>query len=165
MRVHRAQVSGEALEHQFLWIPGAQVGEGCLGDLRERVRCLARDHLLEQGLEVAEVLMYRFNMAGQPPIILDGREQVEPLYTFWAETNQSIFYNELETVAVGDWMVVSTMIGYQQTLSSALLAAGTDAEEDATCLVRGRVAMIWPTTSAAASSARTSGSTTRRSTG
>jgi hypothetical protein len=88
--------------------------------------------------------VYRFNMLGQPPMQLEGREQVEPLYRLWAETNQSIFYNESETVAVGDWMVVSTMIGYQQTPGSALVAAGAEADEDAMYLLRGRVAMIWP---------------------
>jgi hypothetical protein len=88
--------------------------------------------------------VYRFNMIGQPPMVLEGREQVEPVYSFWAETSQSIFYNESETVAVGDWMVVSTMVGYQQTLGSVLLAGGVEAEEDAMYLVRGRVAMIWP---------------------
>jgi hypothetical protein len=88
--------------------------------------------------------VYRFTMIGQPPIRLEGREQVEQVYRLWAETNQSIFYNESETVAVGDWMVVSTMVGYQQTLGSALVAAGVDADEKAMYLVRGRVAMIWP---------------------
>jgi hypothetical protein len=88
--------------------------------------------------------IYRFNMIGQPPTTLEGREQVEPLYRLWAETNQSVFYNESETVAVGDWMVVSTMIGYQQTLGSALVAGGVEADEDAMYLLRGRVAMIWP---------------------
>jgi hypothetical protein len=88
--------------------------------------------------------VYRFNMVGQPPMKLEGREQVEPLYRLWAETNQSVFYNEHETVAVGDFMVTSTMTGYQQTLGSALLAAGVDAEEDAMYLLRGRVAMVWP---------------------
>lgn len=88
--------------------------------------------------------VYRFNMLGQPPMKLEGREQVEPLYRLWAETNQSIFYNEKETVAVGDWMVVSTMVGYQQTLGSALAAAGVEADENAMYLRRGRVAMIWP---------------------
>ncbi|MCW3018459.1 MAG: hypothetical protein JWN10_767 [Solirubrobacterales bacterium] len=88
--------------------------------------------------------VYRFNMIGAPPTMLEGREQVEPVYRLWAETNQSIFYNDSETVAVGDWMVVSTMVGYQQTLGSALVAGGIDAEEDAMYLVRGRVAMIWP---------------------
>jgi hypothetical protein len=88
--------------------------------------------------------VYRFNMLGGPPMVLEGREQVEPVYRLWAETNQSIFYNERETLAVGDWMVVSTMVGYQQTLGSALLAGGIDADEDAMYLLRGRVAMIWP---------------------
>ncbi len=88
--------------------------------------------------------VYRFNMIGQPPMALDGREQVEPVYRLWAETNQCIFYNEDETVAVGDRMVTSTMTGYQQTLGAALVAAGVDADEDAMYLLRGRVAMIWP---------------------
>jgi hypothetical protein len=88
--------------------------------------------------------IYRFNMIGQPPTTLEGREQVEPMYHFWAETSQSVFYNESETVAVGDWMVVSTLVGYQQTLGSALIAGGLDADEDAMYLLRGRVAMIWP---------------------
>ncbi len=88
--------------------------------------------------------VYRFNMVGQPPMQLEGREQVEPIYRLWSETNQCIFYNESETVAVGDWMVVSTMVGYQQTLGSALVAGGVEADENAMYLVRGRVAMIWP---------------------
>jgi hypothetical protein len=88
--------------------------------------------------------VYRFNMIGQPPMTLEGREQVEPIYKLWAETDQCIFYNENETVAVGDRMVVSTMTGYQQTLGSALAAGGIDAEQDAMYLVRGRVVMFWP---------------------
>ena len=88
--------------------------------------------------------VYRFNMAGQPPMTLEGREQVEPVYALWAQTNQSIFYNEQETIAVGDWMIASTMVGYQQTLGSALVAGGIEADQDAMYLVRGRVAMIWP---------------------
>jgi hypothetical protein len=71
--------------------------------------------------------VYRFNLLGQPAMILEGREQVEPVYRLWSETNQSIFYNEDESISVGDWMVVSTM-----------------ADEDAMYLLRGRVAMIWP---------------------
>ncbi len=88
--------------------------------------------------------VYRFNMIGQAEMKLEGREQVEPLYKLWAETNQSIFYTESETVAVGDFMVVSTMIGYQQMLGSTLAAAGLDADPEAMYLLRGRVAMIWP---------------------
>jgi hypothetical protein len=88
--------------------------------------------------------VYRFNMVGQPAIKLEGREQVEPIYAFWAQTSQCIFYNEQEQVAVGDFMVTSTMVGYQQTLGSALVAGGIEADEDAMYLMRGRVAMIWP---------------------
>jgi hypothetical protein len=91
-----------------------------------------------------ELPVYRFNMIGQPPVTLEGREQVEPLYRLWAETNQSIFYAEDEDVAVGDFLVVSTMVGYQQQLGSTLAAAGVDAEEDAMYLLRGRVTMVWP---------------------
>ena len=43
--------------------------------------------------------VYRFNMIGQPPMQLDGREHVEPLYRLWAATSQSIFYTESETGA------------------------------------------------------------------
>jgi hypothetical protein len=91
-----------------------------------------------------EYPVYRFNMIGQPAMTLQGREQIEPLYRLWAETNQSVFYNESETVAVGDFMVVSTMVGYQQTLGSALVAAGVEADGDAMYLLKGRVAMVWP---------------------
>jgi hypothetical protein len=91
-----------------------------------------------------EYPVYRFNMIGQPPMKLEGREQVEPLYRFWAETNQSAFYSESETVAVGEFMVVSTMVGYQQTVGSALVAVGVEADADAMYLLRGRVAMVWP---------------------
>ena len=88
--------------------------------------------------------VYRFNMAGQPPLVLEGREPVEEVYRLWSQTDQTIFYTESESVAVGDRMVVSTMVGYQQTLGSTLAAGGVEAEEDAMYLVRGRVAMIWP---------------------
>jgi hypothetical protein len=88
--------------------------------------------------------VYRFNMFGQPTMTLDGREQVEPLYRHWSETDQTIFYNQDETVAVGDFMVVSTTTGYQQVRGADLAASGVEADEDAMYLTRGRVAMIWP---------------------
>jgi hypothetical protein len=46
--------------------------------------------------------VYRFNMFGGPTMTLNGRDQVEPLYRHWSETNQTIFYNEDEQVAIGD---------------------------------------------------------------
>jgi hypothetical protein len=86
--------------------------------------------------------VYRFVMG--PPITLDGREQVEPLYRYWAETNQTVFYIDSETIAVGDWLVVSSTVGYQQMLGSDLVASGFDVDEDAMYLRKGRVAMVWP---------------------
>jgi hypothetical protein len=88
--------------------------------------------------------VYRFDMIGQPPMQLEGREQVEPLYRYWAQTSQSIFYSEAETIAVGDRMVVSTMVGYQQVQGSDLAAAGQDVDSGSMYLLRGRVAMVWP---------------------
>ncbi|HXB16523.1 MAG TPA: hypothetical protein VNV44_12355 [Solirubrobacteraceae bacterium] len=88
--------------------------------------------------------VYRFHMVGAPPLTLEGREQVEAVYRLWAVTDQSIFYAEEETLAVGDRMVVSTMVGYQQTQGAALAAAGVEADPEAMYLQRGRVAMIWP---------------------
>ena len=81
---------------------------------------------------------------GQPPLLLDGRDQVEPMYSYWAQTSQSIFYAEQESIAVGDSMIVSTMVGYQQVLGADLAAAGAEANAEAMYLLRGRVAMIWP---------------------
>jgi len=101
------------------------------------------EEILDPAMTV-EHPVYRFNMLGQPPMMLEGREQVESVYRLWAETDQCVFYNEQETVAVGDWMVVSTMVGYQQTLGSALVAGGIEADPDAMYLLRGKVAMIWP---------------------
>ena len=45
--------------------------------------------------------IYRFAMLGQPQITLEGREQVEPMYQLWAQTNQSIFYNEAQRWPAG----------------------------------------------------------------
>ncbi|MDQ2896460.1 MAG: hypothetical protein M3Y09_12600 [Actinomycetota bacterium] len=88
--------------------------------------------------------VYRFSMFGQPTLTLEGREQVEPLYRHWSETNQTIFYNEDEQVAIGDGMVVSTSLGYQQVLGAELPFGAGEADADAMYLIRGRVAMIWP---------------------
>ncbi len=89
--------------------------------------------------------VYRFSLIGQPRFKLDGREQVEALYRHWTETDQCVFYtDDDEIVAVGDHMVVSRVTGYQQTLGSALVEAGVDADEDAMYLTRSQIAMIWP---------------------
>ena len=58
--------------------------------------------------------VYRFNMHDKV-FTLDGREDVEAIYRQWTETNQCVFYAEGEKLAVGDHMVVSTLVLYQQT--------------------------------------------------
>jgi hypothetical protein len=87
---------------------------------------------------------YRFCLIGQPPFTLQGKEQVGMLYKHWTETDQSVFYVEDETVAVGDNMIVGRGTSYQQTLGSSLIEAGVEADPDAMYLSRSRIAMIWP---------------------
>jgi hypothetical protein len=88
--------------------------------------------------------VYRFCLIGQPRFKLDGREQVEALYHHWTETNQCVFYVEDEALAVGDNMIVSRSILYQQRLGSALVQLGLEADEAAMYLTRPNIAMIWP---------------------
>jgi hypothetical protein len=88
--------------------------------------------------------VYRFCLIGQPPFKLDGREQVEAIYRLWTETDQCVFYADDEVLAVGDNMIVSRSILYQQMLGSALLELGLEADEDAMYLTKSNIAMIWP---------------------
>ncbi len=87
--------------------------------------------------------VYHFNLFGET-LTLDGREQVEAIYHQWTETNQCIFYAEDEQLAVGDRMIVSRAILYQQTPGAVLAASGIEADEDATYLAKTREAMVWP---------------------
>jgi hypothetical protein len=87
--------------------------------------------------------VYRFDLFGEK-FTLDGREQVETIYREWTEAAQCIFYAEDEQLAVGDNMVVSRAILYQQTPGSVLIAAGVDANPDAIYLAKTREAMVWP---------------------
>jgi hypothetical protein len=88
--------------------------------------------------------VYRFCLLGQPRFTLDGREQVEAIYRAWTETDQCVFYAEDEVLAVGDNMITSRSILYQQTLGSALLELGLEADGDAMYLAKSNIAMIWP---------------------
>ncbi len=108
--------------------------------------------------------VYRFNMIGQPPMQLEGREQVEPLYSYWAQTNQSVFYNETETVAVGTgWSSAPWSATSSCSAPTSPPAARTSIPRPRTCF---EVASRWcgPTTSAAGLSERMCGNTTRQST-
>lgn len=88
--------------------------------------------------------VYRFCLIGQPRFTLDGREQVEAIYHHWTETDQCVFYAENEMLAVGDSMVISRSILYQQQLGSALVQLGLEADEYAMYLTKSNIAMIWP---------------------
>ncbi len=87
--------------------------------------------------------VYHFSLFGEK-FTLDGREEVEAIYHQWTETNQCIFYAEDEQLAVGDRMIVSRAILYQQTPGAVLVASGVEADADAVYLAKTREAMIWP---------------------
>jgi hypothetical protein len=87
--------------------------------------------------------VYRFDFFDQQ-LKLDGREQVQAVYREWTETDQCVFYAESEELAVGDTMIVSRSLLYQQTLGAALVEAGVEADADAMYLSRARIAMLWP---------------------
>ena len=74
---------------------------------------------------------------------LDGREAVEAVYSLWTQTGQCVFYSEDERLAVGDNMIASTAVIFQQTPGPVLTAAGLDVEADATYLLANRH-MVWP---------------------
>ena len=101
------------------------------------------EEILDPSLTVDEPF-YRFQLAGQAPFTLAGKEQVGMLYGHWTATNQCIFYVEDEDVAVGDHMVIGRGIGYQQTLGSELVAAGMDVDPDAMYLKKSQIMMLWP---------------------
>lgn len=87
--------------------------------------------------------VYRLSMIGRR-VKLDGRKEVEGLYRHYRETNQCIFYTEDEALSVGDTMVASRAIVYQQARGSALARLGIDADENAMYLTKSNIAMIWP---------------------
>ncbi len=99
--------------------------------------------ILEPELTV-ENPVYRFTLMGQPSFRLEGRDQVEMLYQHWTDTDQCVFYVEDELVSVGDHMVVGRGTSYQQTLGSALVTGGVEADPDAMYLTKSQIAMIWP---------------------
>jgi hypothetical protein len=87
--------------------------------------------------------VYRFDFFDQQ-LRLDGREQVEAVYREWTETSQCVFYNEFEELAVGDTMIVSRGVTYQQTLGTVLVEAVVEADADAMYLAGARIVMVWP---------------------
>ena len=53
--------------------------------------------------------VYHFDVLGMK-LTLDGREAVEAVYREWTETDQCVFYAEDEKLAVGDNMIVSSIV-------------------------------------------------------
>ena len=101
------------------------------------------EEILDPSLTV-DVPRYRFQLHGQAPFTLTGKDQVGMLYGHWTNTNQCVFYVEDEDVAVGDHMVIGRGIGYQQTLGSELAAAGLDVDPEAMYLKKSQIMMLWP---------------------
>ena len=87
--------------------------------------------------------VYRFSFIGQPPFKLDGRQEVEALYSAWAETDQCVFYMEDETLAVSDNMIVSRSVISQQQLGASIADRGAD-DPTAMYLAKSNIMMLWP---------------------
>jgi hypothetical protein len=51
---------------------------------------------------------------------LEGRDMVESMYRSWAESNETVFYVEKETIAVSDDFVSSVSLGYHQISGRSL---------------------------------------------
>ncbi|WP_432586425.1 hypothetical protein ABVG11_10075 [Streptomyces sp. HD1123-B1] len=87
--------------------------------------------------------VYHFNVFGISTT-LEGADAVKSVYSEWARTGQSIFYAENEKLAVGDNVICSTAVLYQQTPGAVLAAGGAPVDPDATYLVKNLEHMIWP---------------------
>jgi hypothetical protein len=119
---------------------------------RYLLQAYSRHRYLELAGRYSEILdpqmtvehpVYRFSFIGQPPIKLDGRQEVEALYSAWSETDECVFYMENETLAVSDNMIVSRSVISQQQLGSSLADQGVD-DPNAMYLYKANIAMIWP---------------------
>jgi hypothetical protein len=78
---------------------------------------------------------------------LEGQEQVEGLYRYWAETNQCIFYGDPEgEVAVADHFIATVdRVVYEQILGKVLIKGGIDVDdENAMYLYKSFLEMVWP---------------------
>ncbi|WP_432011751.1 hypothetical protein [Streptomyces cucumeris] len=87
--------------------------------------------------------VYHFNVFGISTT-LEGADAVKSIYSEWARTGQSIFYAENEKLAVGDNVICSTAVLYQQTPGAVLAAGGAPVDPDAHYLVKNLEHMIWP---------------------
>jgi hypothetical protein len=87
--------------------------------------------------------VYQFNQ-GRIPRTLSGSDAVRDLYALWTMTAECIFYAEDEQLAVGDNLVCSNVIAYQQHPALALVARGHLVDDLAAhYLLRSRQLMLW----------------------
>ena len=93
---------------------------------------------------IVEEPEYHF-YTGRIPLTLRGRTAVRNLYALWTHTAECIFYAEDEQLAVGDQLIASNVIAYQQHPGVALAALGHVVDDlGATYLHRSRQLMLWP---------------------
>jgi hypothetical protein len=87
--------------------------------------------------------VYRFYTGGVP-LTLSGRDAIKGLYALWTKTAECIFYAEDEQLAVGDDLICSNAIAYQQHPALSLVARGHLVDDlGATYLRRTRQLMVW----------------------
>ena len=81
---------------------------------------------------------------GRIPLTLEGQDAVRNLYALWTHTSECIFYAEDEQLAVGDNLICSNVIAYQQHPALAVAALGFVVDDlRATYLHRSRQLMLW----------------------
>lgn len=87
--------------------------------------------------------VYHFYTGGVP-LTLSGRDAIRDLYALWTRTAECIFYAEDEQLAVGDHLICSNAIAYQQHPAAALVARGHPVDDlEASYLRRTRQIMVW----------------------
>lgn len=87
--------------------------------------------------------VYHF-YTGRIPVTLRGQDAVRNLYALWTHTSQCIFYAEDERLAVGDNLISSNVIGYQQHPGVVLAGLGFLIDDlRASYLHRSRQLMLW----------------------
>jgi hypothetical protein len=87
--------------------------------------------------------VYHFNLLDMVTT-LDGAEAVKEVYREWTRTGECIFYTADEKLAVGDTMIVSTSMIYQQHPGTIIAASGARVDPDGTYLIKTATHMIWP---------------------
>jgi len=97
--------------------------------------------IFESGMTVDHPV-WHFNALGMD-LIMDGEEEIATVWEEWTRTGQCIFYVEDEKLAVGDDMVASEGVLYQQTPGKSLVGLDAEVEASATYLVAAVMDLVW----------------------